>query len=60
LPFEWDATWWLNVRDVNIQIDMAELVGYRQTHRAEIDGFKLACFAELRRMVRDGYRREAA
>lgn len=58
LPFRFDPTWWRATRSHNIQIDMHELIRYRQAERAGIDGFKLACWSEMRAMVRAGYRRE--
>lgn len=49
LPFKFDRAWWESVRSQNIQIDMRELVEYRNHNRPKIDGMKRACWADLRR-----------
>lgn len=54
LPFRFDPAWWASVARKNIQIDMAELVRYRNGNRPKIDGFKRACWSEMRRLVAAG------
>lgn len=54
LPFRFDRSWWQSVAQQNIQVDMAELFRYRTGHRSRIDGFKRACWSEMRRLVSVG------
>jgi hypothetical protein len=43
---------WSDLQDRNIQVSYGSVLRYYHAHRAEIDGFKRACRAELRNLAR--------
>jgi hypothetical protein len=51
-PF--DRDWWLQWKDVNVQVDVAAMLRYYHQHLPEITAFKRECKVELRRLVRAG------
>ncbi len=48
LPYAFDEQHWLDMKDKNIQVDMKEFLSYYFANREKIEGFKRACWAELR------------
>lgn len=58
LPYHFDRTWWRATRYLNVQADVGDMTRYLHAHRDGVDGFKLACWSELRKMVAAGYRRD--
>jgi hypothetical protein len=51
---EFDRAWWMDLRDKNIQCEVAPRIAYYQRHYGEVEGFKRVCKNELRRLVRSG------
>lgn len=54
LPYDYDHAWYEIFRPLNLQINTRALMRYRLAHRAQIDDFKNACRAELRRLHKAG------
>lgn len=52
--YDFDAPWWAWLAKQNLQTDILSMVLYRKRHLAEINKFKLACRAELRRLFLAG------
>jgi hypothetical protein len=44
--------WWLSLREQNVQTNVLDLLRYYHANRAEVDGFKRTCRAEMRSVVR--------
>lgn len=53
LPYTFDVKWWGSLKNNNVQLNMRELLKYRQMHRQEIDEFKDSCFLELRKLRKE-------
>jgi hypothetical protein len=61
LPCRHDHRWWDYMQRLNLQVNSRALMRYRLAHRAQIDRFKAACWAELRRLKESGaFEREIA
>lgn len=54
LPYRFDYEWWVSKHNRNVQVDVAALLLYYHANRLEIERFKSACKADLRRLVRTG------
>lgn len=54
LQVEMPYDWWLKWRHINVQADVPAMLRYYQAHRDEIEGFKWAMKAEMRRLVAAG------
>jgi len=54
LPYDHNHGWWEAFDRANLQINTRALMRYRFAHRPQIDAFKSACKAELRRLAKAG------
>lgn len=54
LPYRFDANWWDEMKNRNIQADAREVIRYYHQHRGAVDQFKRYCKTELRRLYRLG------
>ena len=54
LPFAFDRAWWRTWKDRNVQIDVLAMLRGFHRDRAVIEGFKRACWGELRALRRSG------
>lgn len=54
LPYKHDRAWWDIFAPMKLEVNSRALMRYRFAHRAQINDFKKACWAELRHLRRDG------
>jgi hypothetical protein len=54
LPYQFDRAWWAEMRDRNVQVDLASFFQGYFANRGAVENFKSVCYAELRRLRRSG------
>jgi hypothetical protein len=54
LPYEFDAAWWQECLERNVQADIEGVYRYYCDHRDEIERFKSLMWSEMRKMVKSG------
>ena len=59
LPYRFDESWWLQLKDRNIQADIEGIFNYYKRNKQELDGFKSTLKRDLIRLTRAGELRHA-
>ena len=59
LPYQFDKSWWNDLRRTHIEVDVAQIISYYHQNRLAVDRFKSACRSEVWRLARAGVLRKA-
>lgn len=54
LPYKMPHEWWREMSALNIQVNQRALLRYRFAYKRQIDAFKSACRADLKRLAKEG------